>query len=210
MTRSLSRCAQPRDMTAPLDLPAGSTTHAVPDESAVTVFVGAPASGKTSLRRRLVDAGLAPSRVVSLDDLRRTARTAAGEPNRRLQDFSLPAMRAATDLQTQLLSAGLGYLADATNLRRRERVAHVNAAHAAGLRAVALLLPALPVEELAARDRLRTPDERVPDDVLAAFAHRRSLLTAALLSGEGFDAVYEVDASTSFGLVPADQATTPH
>lgn len=170
-------------------LPAGPV---LPADPAVTVLVGAPAAGKSSLRRRLVDAGLPPSRVVCLDDLRHAARAVAGDPSRRLQDFSVAAVRAAAALQAELLAAGHGYVSDATNLRRRERVAHVRSARAAGLPALALLFPALPVEELAARDRLRPPGERVPVDVLAAFAHRRSLLSRDLLLGEGFDAVHEV------------------
>jgi predicted kinase len=177
-------------------------TALLPDP-AVTVLVGAPASGKSSVRRRLVDAGLPASRVVCLDDLRHAARALAGEPHRRLLDFSVSAVRAAATLEADLLAAGHGYVADATNLRRRERVAHVRAAHAAGLPAVALLLPHLPAEELAARDRLRSPDERIPPDVLAAFAHPRSLLDRDLLLGEGFDAAYDVRPGTLPGIVPS-------
>jgi predicted kinase len=174
------------------------TRVAVP---AVVVLVGAPAAGKTCVRRRLVDAGLPARLVVGLDELRRAAQAraaAAGEPVLPLQDYSLTAVRAAAVLQRDLLQTGMGYLADATNLRRRERVDHVRAACAAGLPAVALLLPGHPVETLLARDALRPVDERVPPDVIAAYAHRRSLLTAGLLRGEGFAAVHEVDDLTDF------------
>jgi predicted kinase len=176
-------------MTAALPLPA------------VLVLVGPPASGKTRLRRRLIGAGLDPELAVGLDDLRREARgraLAAGEPVRRLQDYSYTAVRAAAQRQQILLDAGTGYLSDATNLRRRERVAHIRAAAAAGVPAVALLLPDLSLAELLARDATRPPAERVPADVVAAFAHRRSLLDADLLRTEGFAAVYDVDDRTEF------------
>jgi predicted kinase len=171
-----------------------------PLQPAVVVLVGPPAAGKTTLRRRLVDAGLPPSHVVSLDDLRREAR-ARSRPDevRSLQDYTLPALRAAERRQAELLDAGRGYLADATHLRRRERVSHVRAAQAAGLPAIALLLPDVPLETLRDRDALRAPDERVPAGALAAFAHRRSLLTADLLRGEGFTAVHDVGEVTSAG-----------
>jgi predicted kinase len=162
--------------------------------SAVVVLVGPPAAGKTTVRRRLVNAGLSPSQVVSLDDLRRAARSRAvaeGGTVRPLQDYTLTALREADHRQEQLLTAGLGYVADATHLRRRERVVHVRAAHAAGLPALAVLLPDLPLDTLRTRDALRPADERVPGDALAAFAHRRSLLTADLLRGEGFMQVYD-------------------
>jgi predicted kinase len=168
---------------------------------AVIVLVGPPASGKTWLRQRLIGAGLDPELAVGLDDLRRAARAralAAGEPVRRLQDYSHTAVRAAAQRQQALLDAGTGYLSDATNLRRRERVAHVRAAADAGLPAVALLLPHLSLAELLARDAVRPPDERVPADIVSAFAHRRSLLDADLLRAEGFAAVHDVDDRTEF------------
>lgn len=170
---------------------------------AVVVLVGPPAAGKTRVRRRLHDAGLPAALAVGLDDLRRAERAraaAAGEPVRPLQDYSLTAVRAAADRHRELLDAGTGYLSDATNLRRRERVDHVRAARAAGLPAVALMLPDHAVDSLLARDALRPADERVPADVIAAYAHRRSLLSADLLRGEGFTAVHDVDDLTHFRI----------
>jgi predicted kinase len=172
---------------------------------AVVVLVGPPASGKTWARRRLVEAGFPGEHVVGLDDLRRDARSraaTAGEPVRPLQDYSLTAVRASAARRQALLSAGWGYLADATHTRRRERAEHVRAAGAAGLPAVALLFPDLPLQLLLVRDALRPADERVPPAALAAFAHRRSLLTAQLLRGEGFAAVYEVGDATEFTVLP--------
>ena len=55
-----------------------------------------------------------------------------------------------------------------------------------GLPAVAVLTPAVPLDELLARDRARPADERVPADVVARQHHRRSLLTPELLRDEGF------------------------
>jgi predicted kinase len=169
---------------------------ALPPES-VMVLVGAPASGKTTLRTRLLAAGSEPFPVVSPDDERAALRArdaAAGREPRDLQDYSLPAMRRSADRVAALLTAGTGYLADATNLRRRERVAHVRAAHEAGLSAIAVLLPALPVEVLRVRNAARSPERRVPEGILAKHAHRRGLLSRALLLEEGFDAVVELPA----------------
>ena len=59
------------------------------------------------------------------------------------------------------------------------------AAVAAGLPAVALLLPVLPLEELARRNAARPPLEVVPEEALARQAHRHGLLSAELLTGEG-------------------------
>lgn len=172
----------------------------------VAVLVGPPASGKTTLRRRLVRAGLRPELVVSLDDLRREIAAevaAAGGPQRPPQDWTVRALRLATVRQAELLAAGAGYLADSTHLRRRERVAHVRAAHAAALPAVALLLAALPLDVLWARNAARAPDERVPEPVLARHAHRRSLLTPELLAAEGFDVVLEAADDAVLRLLPA-------
>jgi predicted kinase len=162
--------------------------------------VGAAGSGKTTLRERLVAAGLDPRRVVSLDDGRAALRgqdAALGRTPRPLQDYSLGAVRRAQAQQAALLETGAGYLADATHLRRRERVPHVRDAHAAGLPAVALLMPALPLEVLQARGAERSPERRVPPDVLARHVHRRGLLDADLLRGEGFDVVLEPGAHTA-------------
>src|SRR4051794_10060353 len=63
---------------------------------AVVVLVGTSASGKTTLRRDLVAAGLAGDLVVSLDDLRRRGRgwdRARGRPGRGLAGYSALAGR---------------------------------------------------------------------------------------------------------------------
>ncbi len=160
----------------------------------VVVLVGAAASGKTTLRQALRAHGAGPREVISLDDesvaLRERDLELGREP-RDLQDYSWPAVHRCEAAAQDLLGRGLGYLADATHLRRRERVPHVRAAHAAGLPAVAVLMPALPLEVLRERNSIRPPFRRVPDDILERHAHRRSLLTPALLLDEGFDEVVE-------------------
>src|SRR3954451_50477 len=62
----------------------------IADPRTITVLVGAPASGKTTLRRRLVAGGCPPA-VVSLDDERVALREQdllAGRPPRPLQGYS--------------------------------------------------------------------------------------------------------------------------
>lgn len=145
--------------------------------------MGPPAAGKTTYRRRLLAAGLPAELVVSLDDLRRELRARSADP-KPLQDYTLGALRIAGDRQRALVEQARGYLSDATNLRRRERVGHV--ATAGELPAYAVLLAEVPLEVLLARNAARPADEQVPPDVVAAFAHRRSLLSADLLLQEGF------------------------
>jgi predicted kinase len=161
------------------------------------VLVGAPASGKTTLRIQLLAACSGSFPVLSPDDERAAMRArdiAAGREPRDLQEYSLSALRSCAARADELLAVGRGYLADATHLRRKERVAHVRAAHEAGLPAVAVLLPALPVEVLAERNAHRPPERRVPDDILAKHAHRRGLLAPHLLLEEGFDDVLGIPA----------------
>ena len=161
----------------------------------VVVLVGAAGSGKTTLRRSLAGRGYVEGTVVSLDELRRLERAQdlrSGRNPRPLQDYSARAVRRAGRRCDALAGFRAGYLADATHLRRSERVPHVRVAESAGLDIVAVLLPAYDLETLLAIDAGRPSGERVPRDVLARHAHRRSLLDAALLRGEGFSQVYEM------------------
>ena len=163
---------------------------------AVVVLVGAPGSGKTTVRMRLL-AERPGTPVLSPDDERAAMRERdleEGRVPRALQDYSLPALRRCADDAAALLAEGRGYVSDATNLRRKERVPQVRAAHEAGLRAIAVLLPDLPVATLVERNASRSELRRVPEDSLARHANRRSLLDAETLRQEGFDEVVEIDA----------------
>src|SRR4051812_16235299 len=160
----------------------------------VVVLIGTSGTGKTTLRRALVAAGLAADRVVSLDDLRRELRDddlRRGRRPRRLQDYSATAARRALRRGDALATFGEGYVADATHLRRRDRRVHVRVAEDTGLRSWAVLTPLVSVEELLRRNHTRPADEQVPEDALLRQHHRRSLLSAPLLAEEGFDEVVE-------------------
>ncbi len=158
----------------------------------MVVLVGTSGAGKTTLRRCLVESGLPPGVVLSLDDLRRAARRDdlyRGRPARALQDYSLHAVRRAARRADALATFGVGYLADAMHLRRKERCEHVLRAADTGLASTAVLLPAATLEELLRRNAGRPEDEQVPEDVLGRQHHRRSLLTVDLLREEGFTLV---------------------
>ena len=159
------------------------------------MLVGASGTGKTTLRRELVANGLPDDLVVSLDDLRREARSsdiAHGRPPRSLQDYSALAVRLAVRRSNALAAFGAGYVADATHLRRRDRRLHVRTAEDTGLPSRAVLTPEVPFEVLFERNARRPPGEAVPVDVLARQAHRRSLISSEALADEGFSVVHEL------------------
>jgi predicted kinase len=163
------------------------------DMPAVVVLVGTSGTGKTMFRRRLLEGGLPPDRVVSLDDLRREARAedlARGFRARPLQGYSAAAVRRALRRGEVMAAVGTGYVADATHLVRRDRRVHVSIARDTGLPAVAVLTPLVDLEALLRRDLLRPTDERVPAEALARQHHRRALLSPHLLVDEGFDLVH--------------------
>lgn len=171
---------------------------------AVVVLVGAPGSGKTTVRARLL-AEHPGTAVLSPDDERAALReddVAAGRLPRDLQDYSLQALHRCSAAGAALLAEGRGYIADATHLRRKERVAQVRAAHDAGLRAIAVLLPDLPVPVLVQRNAPRAELRRVPAERLARHANRRSLIDADALRQEGFDEVVEADADPARAAAP--------
>lgn len=169
---------------------------------AVVVLVGPPASGKTTLPRQLVDAGLPDGLVMSLDDLRREIAaevTAAGGPVRAPQDWTPPGAAGGRRPPDPAAGhrAGLpgrqhppapARPGGTRTSRARRRPAGGRAAHARAAR-----------EELARRDSRREDDARVPDDVLRRHAHRRSLLDAALLRVEG-DEVLDVEPGAEWGV----------
>jgi predicted kinase len=196
--------ARPRSRvtTPPGDAPSPSAGRDRLVREAVVVLVGAPGSGKTTVRMRLL-AERPGTPVLSPDDERAAMREQDLEEGRApqpLQDYSLPALRRCADGAAALLAEGRGYISDATNLRRKERVPQVRAAHEAGLPAIAVLLPDLPVAALVERNASRSELRRVPEDRLARHANRRSLLDAETLRQEGFDEVVEIDAAA-----PADR-----
>ena len=176
-----------------------STRALVVRMPAVVVLVGAAASGKTTLRRRLIAAGLDSALVVSIDDERTFIRDAVIAPGREpkpLQHYTLPALRRVQARQDDLLASGRGYVSDATNLLRSERRKHASLARRHGLPARALLLPALGPDVLTLRDANRPELHRVPAEALARHAHRRSLLRPDEMYDEGFTEVVELTPDT--------------
>ncbi len=173
---------------------------------AVVVLVGAAASGKTTLRQRLIAAGLDAALVASIDDERtfiRDAVIAQGREPKPLQHYTLPALRRVQARLDDLVASGRGYVSDATNLLRSERRRHASQARTHGLPARALLLPALTPDVLAIRNSNRSELHRVPLEVLARHAHRRSLLRPDQMYDEGFTEVVEVAPDTAV-LVDCD------
>jgi predicted kinase len=198
-------------MSTPPDAAASGRVGGAEPEEPVVVLIGAPGSGKTTVRAQLlVERPGTP--VLSPDDERALLRErdiAAGRVPRGLQDYSVAALARCADAAADLLAEGRGYIADATNLRRKERVTHVRAAHRAGLRVVAVLLPDLAVPTLVARNAPRSALRRVPEDSLARHANRRSLIDATTLRQEGFDDVVEVDAEPAAPPQPAHDDREP-
>lgn len=134
----------------------------------LVVFVGLPASGKSSFYRERF---AATHELVSKDLMPNNRRRAARQ----------------LELVAAALARGRSVVVDNTNTRRADRAALVALAHAAGA-ATALYHFTAAVGDCLRRNRARQGPARVPD--VALFAAQKRLEPPA--SDEGFDARYEV------------------
>lgn len=150
---------------------------------ALLLTVGPAASGKSTLLRSLVAAGVVDA-VVSTDAVR--AELGLGP------DETTATYRAARDRVRAALAEGLVVAVDATNVRRRDRSAWLAVASETGASAHAVRVGVdLDLDQLLVRDAGR--DRHVPRDVIAGqFAMARAI-TPESLTGEGFT-VTQLDA----------------
>lgn len=146
---------------------------------ALLLTVGPAASGKSTLLRNLVAAGVVDA-VVSTDAVRAELGLAPDE--------TTTAYRAARDRVRAALAEDLVVAVDATNVRRRDRSAWLAVASDRGARAHAIRVGVgLDLDQLLVRDEAR--DRHVPRDVIAGqFAMARAI-TPEGLAGEGFAVV---------------------
>lgn len=146
---------------------------------ALLLTVGPAASGKSTLLRKLVAAGVVDA-VVSTDAVRAELGLAPDE--------TTATYRAARDRVRAALGEGLVVAVDATNVRRRDRSAWLAVASDGGAPAHAVRVGVdLDLDQLLARDAGR--DRHVPRDAIAGqFAMARAI-TPESLAGEGFTVV---------------------
>jgi predicted kinase len=128
------------------------------------LLIGIPASGKSSFYQ----ARFADTHVRINRDMVRTAHRV-----RMLRDACL--------------KGGISFVLDNTNLTRKERSEHIEAARAAGFRVEGCFLQSRR-EECAERNRGRPPNQRVPDAAIGGMSARLELPSR----DEGFDALYFV------------------
>lgn len=190
------------------------TPHRLPP--AVLIPVGPPASGKSTLAAKLVDAGLDPNAVLSSDRLRgqlcgpgpcecpnMVPGCIGGESCQCLN----PRVFATIDRQADTLARqGQPFFVDGTNLVAKGRRRHIARAHANGMAAVALLARKRPMDDLLAANAGR--DRQVPVDVMERMAAQWLTISAESLLAEGFDHVVEWDFDTSFELLPSGPLAT--
>jgi predicted kinase len=147
----------------------------------LVVAVGPGAAGKSTFA-----AAAAIGVVVCLDSLRGEIGGEAGD-----QSVTPAAVARQDALLEQHLSAGTTVFLDSTNVEVRVRAGLVERARRHGRPLVALrFLPDL--DTCRARNRLRPPSRRVPDDTLRWQHDLARAATPDVLHAEGFTAVYEI------------------
>jgi predicted kinase len=148
-------------------------------EPAVIVLIGASGSGKSTLARTWP----ADYRL-ELDFYRRLVSGSAGD-----QEATADAVRALETVLAARLTRGLPCVIDSTNTRQDVRRRYVDAAHAHGLPAIALLVDT-PLSLCQVRNSQRPDDRRVPTDTVRA-QHDQIAAARPGLRGEGFDQVVQ-------------------
>jgi predicted kinase len=142
----------------------------------LVVFVGLPASGKSTFHRERF---AATHELVSKDLMPNVRRRGARQ----------------AQLIARALAAGRSVVVDNTNTRRADRAELLALARAAGA-ATALYHFTAPIDDCLARNRTREGRARVPDVALFAIAKRLEPPT----DDEGFDARYEVSLASAQGF----------
>lgn len=166
------------------------------DGPTLLLTVGPAASGKSTLLRQLVTAGIVDE-VVSTDVVRAEHGLAPGET---ATTYAL-----ARDRVRAVLADGLVVAVDATNVRRRDRADWLAVATSCGARAVAVRVGVgLDLEQLLVRDGGR--DRHVPRDVIAGQLAMARAITPEVLIGEGFIVVEPAATAPAGRLVEAPAA----
>lgn len=149
------------------------------DGPALLLTVGPAASGKSTLLRNLLAAGVV-DRIVSTDAVRAELGLAPDE-TATTYEHTRERVRAA-------LAEGLVAAVDATNVRRRDRAAWMAVAISSGATACAVRVGVgLDLEQLLVRDEGR--ERHVPKDAIAGQLAMARAITPEVLRGEGFTVV---------------------
>jgi predicted kinase len=156
----------------------------------LTVPVGPPACGKSTLRRQFEARGY---KIVCRDDLR--ARI-GGDASDMTHEEAVS--RSAQLIRDAALRRRVPVFIDATNLRKRFRSDMLDAAQFYHMPAVALLRKPMSHEELSIRNRSR--ERVVPPHVMDMMYAQWESITTGVLEAEGFDQVVEWGDSTSFAV----------
>ncbi|EHR60716.1 AAA family ATPase [Saccharomonospora cyanea] len=149
---------------------------------AITVLIGAPGAGKTTVARTLADRPV----VLSLDRARAVCGEHEGD-----QKASRAAFAHVEKLVHEHLADGLAVAIDATGARRRDRRVWLRLAREHDVPATALVVSA-PLEVCLERNADRPPHRRVPDHTVSRMWNTVSALTDTDLISEGFVRVERV------------------
>lgn len=177
-------------------------------ERGLLVPIGAPASGKTTLARKLIASGMNASAFIGWDATRLEVcpqkPCACPEPKPGClggeecycQNAKVSAI-VTRRLERQAKASDFFYL-DGLNLKTSSWKKHLKLAHDHQLKATALLMEVLPLETLAVRNASRS--RQVPDEFLETSRNLHKGISPEFLLSRGFDHVFQVSDLTEFKL----------